>query len=198
MSPERRLRINFETGIYGENPETMRKVARCRQTTGLHILEVRILRDYRHFRCLTCLPLTGSAWEFDKRTNEYYLHLFATEQPDLNWENQEVRNAVHSIVRFWLDKGVDGFRLDVINFISNVEGIPDALVTDPDKQWQHGATHYACGPHLHEYLRDLGAIFKEYDAFSVGEIPFVYQPAEILNSVVFDRQELGMVFQFEM
>ncbi|KFZ01240.1 hypothetical protein V500_00837 [Pseudogymnoascus sp. VKM F-4518 (FW-2643)] len=140
----------------------------------------------------------GSAWEYDKQTNEYYLHLFATEQPDLNWENQEVRNAVHSIVRFWLDKGVDGFRLDVINFISKVGGLPDAPVTEPGKQWQHGATHYACGPRLHEYLRDLGAIFKEYDAFSVGEMPFVFQPAEILKSVGFDRQELSMVFQFEI
>lgn len=141
---------------------------------------------------------TGSAWKLDEQTNQYYLHLFATEQPDLNWENPDVRAAVHSLIRFWLDKGVDGFRMDVINFISKVPGLPDAPIQDPTQEFQSGSEFYACGPRLHEFLKDLGTILKEYDAFSVGEMPEVSDPAEILKSVAFDRGELSMVFHFEM
>ncbi|KFZ01024.1 hypothetical protein V501_10273 [Pseudogymnoascus sp. VKM F-4519 (FW-2642)] len=140
----------------------------------------------------------GSAWKLDERTNQYYLHLFATEQPDLNWENPDVRDAVHSLIRFWLDKGVDGFRMDVINFISKVPGLPDAPIQDPTQEFQSGNEFYACGPRLHEFLKDLGAILKEYDAFSVGEMPGVTDPDEILKSVAFDRGELNMIFHFEI
>ncbi|KFY54410.1 hypothetical protein V497_07732 [Pseudogymnoascus sp. VKM F-4516 (FW-969)] len=140
----------------------------------------------------------GSAWKLDEQTNQYYLHLFATEQPDLNWENPDVRAAVHSIIRFWLDKGVDGFRMDVINFISKVPELPDAPIQDPTQEFQSGNDFYACGPRLHEYLKDLGTILKEYDAFSVGEMPGVKDPKEILKSVAFDRGELSMVFHFEI
>ncbi|KFY95966.1 hypothetical protein V498_02998 [Pseudogymnoascus sp. VKM F-4517 (FW-2822)] len=140
----------------------------------------------------------GSAWKLDKQTNQYYLHLFATEQPDLNWENPDVRAAVHSLVRFWLDKGVDGFRMDVINFISKAPGLPDAPIRDPTQEFQSGSEYYACGPRLHEFLKDLGAILKEYDAFSVGEMPEVSDPEEILKSVAFDRGELSMVFHFDI
>ncbi|KAJ5186069.1 hypothetical protein N7491_006061 [Penicillium cf. griseofulvum] len=139
----------------------------------------------------------GSAWEYDEKTDEYYLHLFATEQPDLNWEHPDVRAAVHQIMRYWLDKGVNGFRMDVINFISKDQRFPDAPV-DPSKTYPEGSEYYACGPRLHEYLQDMGKILEEYDAFSVGEMPSVYDPAEILNAVGFDRQELGMAFQFEI
>jgi len=105
---------------------------------------------------------------------------------------------VHDIVRFWLKRGVDGFRMDVINFISKTDGLPDATVRDSSGEYQNAIEHYACGPHLHEYLKGLGAILKEYDAFSVGEMPGVYDPKEILKAVGSDRDELAMVFHFEV
>ncbi|KAH7383712.1 glycoside hydrolase superfamily [Cadophora sp. MPI-SDFR-AT-0126] len=140
----------------------------------------------------------GSAWEYDEVSDEYYLHLFAPEQPDLNWENPKVRAAVHDIMRFWLDKGVDGFRMDVINFISKVPGLPDAEITRPDTEFQSGIKYFACGPRLHEYLLGLGKILKEYNAFSVGEMPGVDDPKDILDAVGFDRGELNMIFHFEI
>lgn len=140
----------------------------------------------------------GSAWQYDETTEEYYLHIFAPEQPDLNWENPSVREAVHDIMRFWLDKGVDGFRMDVINFISKVPGLPDAPKTREDQEYQSGAKYFACGPRLHEYLLEMGKILQEYNAFSVGEMPCVDDPKEILNAVAFDRGELNMIFHFEI
>ncbi|KAJ5912191.1 CAZyme family GH13 [Penicillium subrubescens] len=140
----------------------------------------------------------GSAWEYDAASGEYYLHLFAKEQPDLNWETPAVRAAVEKIMRYWLDKGIDGFRMDVINFISKDLDFPDAAITNPDSVWQNGAQYYACGPRLHEYLQDIGKILKEYDAFSVGEMPEVNDSDEILKAVGFDRGELSMIFHFEL
>ncbi|KAK7408486.1 hypothetical protein QQX98_009353 [Neonectria punicea] len=140
----------------------------------------------------------GSAWEYDSASDEYYLHLFAKEQPDLNWEHPPVRAAVHDIIRFWLDKGVDGFRMDVINFISKSDGLPDAQISNPAAEYQHGAEHYACGPRLHEYLQDIGKILKEYDAFSVGEMPAVDDSIEVLKSVGGNRGELNMIFHFDI
>ncbi|EXK29275.1 trehalose-6-phosphate hydrolase [Fusarium oxysporum f. sp. melonis 26406] len=140
----------------------------------------------------------GSAWEYDSASDEYYLHLFAKEQPDLNWEHAPVRDAVHDIIRFWLDKGVDGFRMDVINFISKQDGLPDATVRIPGAKFQWGDEHYACGPRLHEYLQDIGKILKEYNAFSVGEMPAVQDPKEVIKSVGESRGELNMIFNFEI
>ncbi|KAK9234124.1 glycoside hydrolase superfamily, partial [Lipomyces kononenkoae] len=140
----------------------------------------------------------GSAWEYDANTDEYYLHLFAKGQPDLNWENPKVRDAVHDIMRFWLDRGVDGFRMDVINFISKDPAMPDAPIKDPTAKYQWGDLYYANGPRLHEFLQGLGKILKEYNAFSVGEMPCVYDPVEIIKAVGFDRNELNMIFQFEI
>lgn len=101
-------------------------------------------------------------------------------------------------MRYWLNKGVAGFRMDVINMVSKDQSFPDAPVTDPNSRWQHGYMHYCCGPRLHEYLQDLGKILKEYNAFSVGEMPNVYDPSEIVKAVGFDRGELAMAFQFEI
>ncbi|KAK9484926.1 glycoside hydrolase superfamily [Lipomyces starkeyi] len=140
----------------------------------------------------------GSAWEYDANSDEYYLHLYAKEQPDLNWENPLVRDAVYDIMRFWLDRGVDGFRMDVINFISKDPAMPDAPITNPSTKYQKGAMYYATGPRLHEYLQELGKILKEYDAFSVGEMPSVFDPPEIIKAVGFDRNELNMIFHFEI
>jgi glycosidase len=145
-----------------------------------------------------CSAFGGSVWEWDEATQEYYLHLFAKEQPDLNWEEEEVVEAVHDIIRFWLKRGVDGFRMDVINFISKVPGLPDAEVTVPGTELQSGSKYYACGPRLHEFFQGIGKIMKEYDGFSVGEMPGVYDAAEVLKAVGGDRGELQMSFNFEM
>ncbi|KAK1467912.1 alpha amylase [Colletotrichum cuscutae] len=135
----------------------------------------------------------GSAWEYDEATDEYYLRLFARQQPDLNWENPKVRAAVHDIMRFWLDKGADGFRLDVINFVSKPQDFPDSK-----QEVLPGSELYSAGPRLHEYLKELGAILHEYDAFSVGEMPCVRDLNEVIKSVNGDRGELSMIFHFEL
>jgi glycosidase len=88
--------------------------------------------------------------------------------------------------------------MDVINFISKVPGFPDAEITRPDQEFQSGHKYFACGPRLHEYLLALGKILKEYNAFSVGEMPGVEDPQDILDAVGFDRGELNMIFHFEM
>lgn len=139
------------------------------------------------------MSTTGSAWEYDEATDEYYLHLFCKEQPDLNWENPVVRDAVHDIMRFWLSRGIDGFRMDVINFISKDQRFPDSKQTV-----LRGSEYYACGPRCHEYLQELGSILKEYDAFSVGEMPCVNEQQELIKAVGADRGELSMIFHFEM
>ncbi|KAK9240073.1 glycoside hydrolase superfamily [Lipomyces kononenkoae] len=141
---------------------------------------------------------TGSTWEYDEESDEYYLHLFAKEQPDLNWENPKVRTEVHNIIRFWLDRGVDGFRLDAINFISKDLDFPDAPITIPSAKYQDATIHYANGPRLHEYLRGMGQILREYDAFSVGEMGAFTDPNEVIKVVAEDREELNMIFQFEI
>ncbi|KAK3111286.1 hypothetical protein LTR53_013611 [Teratosphaeriaceae sp. CCFEE 6253] len=140
----------------------------------------------------------GSAWEYDEPSDEYYLHLFAKEQPDLNWECAAMRNEVYDIMRFWLGKGVDGFRLDVINLISKDPRFPDATVVDASQPYHHGSEHYANGPRIHEYLQVIGGILAEHDAFSVGEMPWVNDSTEILNCVGSDRRELNMIFNFEI
>ncbi|KAF5639660.1 alpha-glucosidase (maltase) [Fusarium sp. NRRL 52700] len=137
-----------------------------------------------------------SAWTWDDTTQEYYLHLWSSGQPDLNWENPEVVNAVHDIVRFWLDRGVDGFRMDVINYISKTHGLPDAKIKKPGFL-QKPTEHCACGPRLHEYLRGIGSILQEYGAFSVGEMPDA-DPEEVLKAVGQDRGELAMAFHFDI
>ena len=141
---------------------------------------------------------SGSAWTYDEITGEYYLHLFAKEQPDLNWDCDAMREAVYDTMRFWLDKGVDGFRMDVINLISKDPALPDAQVIHHDQQYHHGSQHYANGPRIHEFLQVMGGIMKEYDAFNVGEMPWVEDPDEILRCVGASRNELNMIFNFEI
>ena len=132
-----------------------------------------------------------STWEFDNRTGQYYFHSFAVEQPDLNWENTEVREAIYEMMRFWLDKGIDGFRMDVINLLAKVKGFPDA--TNPDK------IHYlGNNPGIHEYLQEMNEkVLRHYDIFTVGEIPFV-TPEDGLLYVGDGRNELHTLFHFEV
>ncbi|KAL2889778.1 alpha amylase [Ceratocystis lukuohia] len=135
----------------------------------------------------------GPAWRYDEASDQYYLHLFCPEQPDLNWENPAVRNAVHDVIRFWLDRGIDGFRMDVINFISKPSGLPDSTSAEVPR----GCDLYSAGPKLHTYLKEIGDILREYNAFSVGEMPCVSDTAEIIKSVAAERGELSMIFHFD-
>jgi oligo-1,6-glucosidase len=134
----------------------------------------------------------GKAWSYNQVTNEYYLHLFSPKQPDLNWENPKVREEIKKILRFWLDLGVDGFRCDVINLLSKVEGLPNGkkgfiLV---------GKEHYLNGPKIHEYLQELKQeVFNHYDCFTVGEC--VFMTPQIALDYIADEKELNMLFQFD-
>ena len=89
---------------------------------------------------------SGTAWKYDETTNQYYLHLFEETQADLNWENEKVREECYKILEFWADKGIDGFRLDVVNLLSKTPGLPDDPITGPKGD---GRTHYADGPRIH-------------------------------------------------
>lgn len=140
-----------------------------------------------------------SAWTWDEKTQEYYLALFTPEQPDLNWENPEVRAAVHDVLHFWLKRGASGFRMDVINHISKTPGYPDAPITSPGSKYQPGYKWYANGPRLHEWLQAMNReVLSQYDTITVGEMPYVRSEEEILKVVGAKRGELNMIFIFEM
>lgn len=136
---------------------------------------------------------SGSAWKLDPATGEYYLHLFAEKQPDLNWDNPKVRHEVYDLMKFWLDKGVDGFRMDVIPFISKREGLPD-LPPDYATRPQY---FYAMGPHLHEYLQEMNReVLSKYDEMTVGEA-FGVTLEDTPTLVDERRNELNMIFNFD-
>jgi oligo-1,6-glucosidase len=141
---------------------------------------------------------SGSTWQWDERTEQYYLHIFSPKQCDLNWENPEVRQAIYSMMRWWLDRGVDGFRMDVINFISKNPALPDSLPR-PGSLYGQGEEHFACGPRNHEFLQEMyREVFagRERRVLTVGEMPGVILAEAALFT---DPQchELDMVFQFE-
>ena len=138
---------------------------------------------------------SGSAWQWDSNLNKYYLHLFTKKQPDLNWENPKVRDEIYDVLNFWFSKGVDGFRMDVISFISKKLDFPPA---------EEGATLsdmmeniYANGPRIHEFLKEMNKkVFSKYDVVTVGEGPGVNLKTG-LNYVDESEQELNMVFHFD-
>ena len=139
---------------------------------------------------------SGSAWQYDAATDEYYLHLFSKKQPDLNWENPKVREEVFAMMDWWLKKGIDGFRMDVINMISKVPGLPDASVLT-NSRYQFGGQYFLNGPRLLEFLREMKQkVLSKYDILTVGETPGVTTQ----HAVEMTHQQtgpLGMVFQFE-
>ncbi len=136
----------------------------------------------------------GPAWTYEPTRYQYYLHLFSKKQPDLNWEHAPVRAEVDKILTFWLDKGIDGFRLDVIPLISKRLDFPDADLSDFGRVIEEV---YSNGPRVHEYLQDIGSrIFSKYDILTVGEGPGINQ-AHALRYVGHDRQELDMIFQLD-
>ncbi|WP_202080282.1 glycoside hydrolase family 13 protein [Caldalkalibacillus salinus] len=134
---------------------------------------------------------TPSTWTYDEQTKQYYFHSFAVEQPDLNWKNPEVRHAIYDMMRFWLDKGIDGFRMDVINLLAKIDGFPD--VDEPEDRRYLGNN-----PGIHDYLQEMHReVLQHYDVMTVGEIPFV-TPEDGVKYVGEDRNELDTLFHFEV
>ncbi|MCL1800059.1 MAG: alpha-amylase family glycosyl hydrolase, partial [Promicromonosporaceae bacterium] len=140
---------------------------------------------------------SGPAWNYYPELGKWGLHLFTKKQMDLNWENPNVRAAIVEMVNWWLAKGVDGFRLDVINYISKAKGLPDGDVTIGGLMGFKGVEKYYFGPHLHEYLHQLNVeAFAPHDAFSVGETPGIgIEMSKLLTQA--SRQELDTVFNFD-
>lgn len=137
----------------------------------------------------------GSTWEYDAETDSYYLHLFSKKQPDLNWDNPRVREEVFQMMTWWCEKGIDGFRMDVISMISKNPDYPDGDT--------HGGEFgdfgpFVCnGPHVHEYLQEMNQkVLSRYDLMTVGEASGVTRE-EALKYASLDGKELNMVFQFE-
>ena len=135
----------------------------------------------------------GKAWEWDSQAQAWYLHLFAKKQPDLNMDNPKVRQEVKNILRFWLDMGVDGFREDVITFISKRQGLPNGLPIPA----ACGMEHYMDGPNVHKYLREFREVLNEYDCFVVGEAPMMNEKNALRYITEGPKQELDMMFHFE-
>lgn len=135
----------------------------------------------------------GGAWEYDEMRGEYYLHVFAKKQPDLNHDNPKVREEVKEIMKFWLDMGVDGFREDVITFISKKEGLPNGFPIPS----ACGMEHYINGPHIHEYLREYREVAKQYDCFCVGEAPMMTPETALKYITEGENQELDLMFHFQ-
>ncbi|MFA0814413.1 MAG: alpha-glucosidase [Anaerofustis sp.] len=140
---------------------------------------------------------SGPAWEYLSEQQEWYLHLFSKKQPDLNWENPNLRHELYQMINWWLTKGVDGFRLDVISFISKQDGLPDGNDVIAELTGIPGVEHYFFGPRVHQYLREMNLnTFGNYDVMTVGETP----GTGIEMSKFFteeSRRELNMIFNFD-
>lgn len=131
----------------------------------------------------------GPSWEWDEKTEQYYLHLFDVTQADLNWENEGLREKIFEMMRFWAEKGIDGFRLDVINLISKHQDFPDDHIGD-------GRRFYTDGPRVHEYLHAMNRnVFSKYDMLTVGEMSSTNLESCLLYTQP-KREELSMTFQF--
>ncbi len=139
---------------------------------------------------LSCFE--GGAWEQDENSKEYYLHVFAKKQPDLNHDNPKVREEVKDIMRFWLDMGVDGFREDVITFISKKEGLPNGFPIPA----ACGIENYMDGPNIHKYLKEYREVTDQYDCFTVGEAPMM-TPKNALKYIDESNKELDLMFHFQ-
>ena len=136
----------------------------------------------------------GSAWEWNEKRGEYYLHSFSVKQPDLNWENVDVRNAVYEMMRYWGDKGIDGFRMDVITMISKDQNFPDGVKTG---EYGDSSPYTNNGPRIHEFLKEMNReVISRYDWLTVGE----GAGARVEDTLLYtdpERKELNMIFSFE-
>ncbi|PTX42340.1 oligo-1,6-glucosidase [Christiangramia gaetbulicola] len=135
----------------------------------------------------------GDAWKYDSITNSYYLHYFSQKQPDLNWENPKVRQEVYDIMKFWAEKGVDGFRLDAFQFVSKDTSFPPL----PEGYEKDVIKYYGMGPNLHKYLKELNKeVLSQYDVFAVSEgAGSTFEDAHSLVDA--DRNELQMAYHFK-
>ena len=138
---------------------------------------------------------SGSAWEYDEKTGMYYLHCFSKKQPDLNWDNEKVRDEVFNMMTWWCEKGIDGFRMDVISMISKVPGLPDG--NKGEGALYGDLSNTTNGPRVHEYLQEMRKrVLSKYDLITVGECAGV-TIEEAKKYANLDNSELNMVFQFE-
>ncbi len=137
--------------------------------------------------------INHDAWRYDSLTNAYYLHYFSRKQPDLNWENPKLREEVYDIMKFWADKGIDGFRLDAFGFAAKDTSFP-VFPAGYEKKF---SLYYAMGPHLHDYLKEMNSqVLSKYDVMSVAEgAGNTFEDAH--NLVDADRRELNMAYAFE-
>lgn len=140
----------------------------------------------------------GSAWEWDEHTQEYYLHLFAKQQPDVNFETEIARKTLYAdSMTFWLDLGVDGFRIDTVSLYSKDQSFPDAPISVPESEFQHPAVVVSHGPRIHEFIQEMGHILESYGAMSVGECGEASN-AEMLKYVSASRHEINSIFLFDV
>ncbi|KAK4205579.1 putative alpha-glucosidase [Triangularia verruculosa] len=142
----------------------------------------------------------GPTWTWDDKAQEYYLHLYGSFQPDLNWENPSCREAIYQdTMRFWLDRGVDGFRIDTINKYSKRTDFPDAPITFPGQPNQPAPEMWCNGPRIHEFIREMQEkVLTPYHALSVGELSNTPLPSAVIPYVSAARRELDMAFEFSM
>ncbi len=140
---------------------------------------------------------SGNTWNYYDKTDSFALHLFSKKQMDLNWEHEPMRRELYKMINYWLDKGIAGFRLDVINFISKVPRLPEGSTMVGELMGHTGIENYFWGPKLHEYLQEMRAeTFDKYDSVTVGETPGVgLHMSELLTHK--DRKELDLVFSFD-
>ncbi|BCG57067.1 glycoside hydrolase family 13 protein [Paenibacillus sp. URB8-2] len=139
---------------------------------------------------------SGSVWQFDENTGEYYLHLYSTKQPDLNWENEDVRKEIYDMMNFWLEKGIDGFRMDTITTLSKVPDFPDAPIVK-EGPYQPATQYYINGPRLQSYLDEMKQeVISKYDILTVGETPGA-TPDEAIHYTNEETGFMSMLFQWE-
>lgn len=164
-------------------------------------------RDYYHWwpaekgkppRRHSFFDPAADAWQYDAATDAYYLHYFSRKQPDLNWENPTLRKEIYGMMRFWLDKGIDGFRLDAVSYIAKDTNWPvvseEELKEKYHNDWSYVFSH---GPKLHDYLHEMNReVLQHYEAVTIAETPGI-EKKEALAFVHEDRQELSMLYHFE-
>ena len=160
-------------------------------------------RDYYHWwpaekgtppKRWSFFDLESNAWKYDATTDAYYLHCFSVKQPDLKWENPKLRQEIYDMMTFWFEKGVDGFRMDVISFISKDTDFPEL----PQSYNGEYIPFYSNGPKLHEYLKEMNdLVLSKHDVMTVGEAPGVGLD-RALDFVDADRKELDMFFHFDL
>ena len=160
-------------------------------------------RDYYHWwpaekgtppKRWSFFDVESNAWKYDEQTDAYYLHCFSVKQPDLKWENPKVRQEVYNLMQFWFEKGVDGFRMDVISFISKDTTFPEL----PESYNGAFIPFYSNGPKLHDYLQEMNtSVLSKYDIMTVGEAPGISIDGA-MDFVDEDRNELNMFFHFDL